>query len=134
MTMKPCTLTSQHKPRQRHLIRVIHQIVPLLPRNIQDRNNQDKSQNQTSLSLTAVDDPIQLARDIRQLYSSDAMYINKIERKHRDACDVLLQLAKARSHLETKMWPQAVDVSFTISADLHFLISPNLSTIFKIQN
>jgi nuclear pore complex protein Nup93 len=86
-------------------------LVPLKPRNIDDQNNQDQSQNQSSLSLTAIDDPVQLAKDIKGLYNSDAMYLRRIDRKYSDSCDVLLLLAEARQALEQGRWPSVVDVS-----------------------
>ncbi|SMR48907.1 unnamed protein product [Zymoseptoria tritici ST99CH_1E4] len=84
-------------------------LIPLKPRNTDDQNNQDQSQNQTSLSLTAIDDPVQLAKDIKSLYNSDAMYLNRIDRKYSDSCDVLLLLAKARQALEAGQWASVVD-------------------------
>jgi nuclear pore complex protein Nup93 len=85
-------------------------LTPLKPRNVNGQNN-EASQVQASLSLTSIDDPIQLASDIRSLYSSDAMYHNRIDRKHSDTCDILLQLARARKELEDARWASVVDVS-----------------------
>lgn len=87
-------------------------LTPLKPRNTAGQNNQHQSQVQASLSLTVVDDPVQLASDLRQLYSNEAMYLNQIERKYSDACDVLLQLATARLKLEAGQWPAVLDVSY----------------------
>lgn len=92
-------------------------LLPLKPRDTgAQNNNQGGSQIQASLSLTAVDDPVQLARDYKQLYSSDAMYSNHIERKHSEACEVLLQLADARRLLEACQWSEVVDVSLPLSS------------------
>ncbi|KAI5360674.1 Putative nucleoporin interacting component Nup93/Nic96 [Septoria linicola] len=84
-------------------------LMPLKPRNVNSYDNQDPAQMQASLSLTSIDDPIQLASDIKSLYNSDAMYLNKIDRKYSDACEVLLQLAKARKELEAGHWAQVID-------------------------
>jgi nuclear pore complex protein Nup93 len=88
-------------------------LTPLKPRDTNSQNNQGDGQIQASLSLTAVDDPIQLARDYRQLYNSDAMYSKRIERKNSEACEVLLQLAEARRLLEACQWSQVIDVSLS---------------------
>ena len=86
-------------------------LIPLKPRNVNSHNNQDASQQQASLSLTSIDDPIQLASDISSLYNSDAMYHSNIDRKHSDACAILLQLARARKELEAGRWALVIDVS-----------------------
>ena len=87
-------------------------LTPLRPRNTDDHNNQSQDQQQASLSLTAIDDPIQLAKDMRHLYRSSAMYFGKIDKANDDACDVLLRLADARDELERSKWSYVVDVSF----------------------
>ncbi|PPJ60628.1 hypothetical protein CBER1_03640 [Cercospora berteroae] len=84
-------------------------LMPLKPRDVNSHNNQDPAQMQASLSLTSIDNPIQLAEDIRTLYNSDAMYLSKIDRKYRDAIDVLLQLARARKELEAGQWAAVID-------------------------
>lgn len=66
---------------------------------------------QGSLSLTAVDDPIELARNFRSLYGSSQMYYGTIGDLHRDSCNLLLHLSDARRAIEGAMWPTAVDVS-----------------------
>jgi nuclear pore complex protein Nup93 len=83
---------------------------------------------QGSLSLTAIDDPVQLAKDIKQLYTSDAMYISRIDRKHSDACDVLLILASARQALESSQWASVIDF-VTASEVLPSDVGGNISAI-----
>lgn len=87
-------------------------LMPLKPRNVNSHNNQDEAQMQASLSLTSIDDPIQLASDIKSLYYSDAMYLNKIDKRHSDACEVLLRLAKARKQLDAGRWALVIDVRY----------------------
>ncbi|EME41843.1 hypothetical protein DOTSEDRAFT_177217 [Dothistroma septosporum NZE10] len=101
---------------------------PLKPRNTDDHNNQEPNQEQASLSLTQNEDPIQLAKDIMQLYKSDGMYLNKISRKYSDACEVLLQLAAARKELENGRWSQVVD-SVTASDVIPTEAAGNISAI-----
>lgn len=105
-------------------------LTPLKPRDTGDQNNQDKAQQQASLSLTVVDDPVQLAQDIKSLYDSDAMYLNKIDRRYSDACDVLLQLASARQKLEGSKWPEVVDVSIYYQPPFR---DPNTNTVQAVN-
>ena len=67
---------------------------------------------QGSLSLTAVDDPVELSRNFRNLYNSAAMYYGKINENTAANREILLHLADARRALEAGQWPIAVDVSF----------------------
>lgn len=104
-------------------------LVPLRPRRTdQANNNQSQDAVQGSLSLTAIDDPVQLAKDIKQLYTSDAMYISRIDRKHSDACDVLLILASARQALESSQWASVIDF-VTASEVLPSDVGGNISAI-----
>lgn len=104
-------------------------LVPLRPRNIDKAyNNQPQDAQQSSLSLTAIDDPVQLAKDIKSLYASEAMYLERIDRRHSDACDVLLILAEARSALETQRWTSVIDF-VTLSDVLPSDVNGNISAI-----
>lgn len=85
---------------------------PLKPRDVTQQNNQSSGQPQASLSLTSIDDPVQLATDIVALYNSNPMYNANIDRKVRDACNVLILLARARKNLEEGQWKFVLDVSF----------------------
>jgi nuclear pore complex protein Nup93 len=109
-------------------------LTPLKPRDTNSQNNQGDGQLQASLSLTAVDDPIQLARDYRQLYNSDAMYSKRIERKNSEACEVLLQLAEARRLLEACQWSQVIDVSLNIYPLCAYSACTNKSSRRPSQN
>ncbi|KAK5128410.1 hypothetical protein LTR85_003078 [Meristemomyces frigidus] len=82
-------------------------ITPLRPRTTQQQL--EEPAQGSSLSLTAVDDPIQLARNMTDLYSSNAMYMNKITDTNRDCCRILLKLADAKSELEKGKWPETID-------------------------
>lgn len=91
-------------------------LTPLKPRSTENpsaaQQQQQQQQSQlTSLSLTAVDDPVDLAINMRQLYTSSQMYYGKIKDVNRDSCEALLKLANARRSLEQGHWAQAVDVS-----------------------
>lgn len=89
-------------------------LTPLKPRSTDANPTAAQIQQQpqmTSLSLTAVDDPVDLLVNMRQLYSSSQMYYGKIRDVNRDSSEVLLKLADARRALEQGNWAMAVDVS-----------------------
>ncbi len=64
----------------------------------------------TSLSLTSVDDPAELARNMISLYNSNAMYYSCIGPKNRDLGGLLLRMAEARRKVEMGQWGEALDV------------------------
>ncbi|CAK3918653.1 related to nuclear pore (Nic96) [Lecanosticta acicola] len=82
---------------------------PLKPRNTASQNNQSSSQQQASLSLTSIDDPVQLALGIQDLYNKNPMYNAYIDENVRGTCTVLLTLAEARKSLEDGQWPLALE-------------------------
>jgi nuclear pore complex protein Nup93 len=84
-------------------------LTPLKPR--QREGEQVPREMQGSLSLTAVDDPVELSRNFRNLYNSAAMYYGKINENTAANREILLHLADARRALEAGQWPIAVDVS-----------------------
>lgn len=87
-------------------------LTPLKPR--QREGEQVPREMQGSLSLTAVDDPVELSRNFRNLYNSAAMYYGKINENTAANREILLHLADARRALEAGQWPIAVDVSFSL--------------------
>ncbi|KAM0720851.1 hypothetical protein Q7P37_003136 [Cladosporium fusiforme] len=84
-----------------------HRLTPLKPR--QREGEQIPRELQGSLSLTAVDDPVELSRNYRNLYNSAAMYYGKINDTTAGNREILLHLADARRALESGQWPVAVD-------------------------
>jgi nuclear pore complex protein Nup93 len=84
-------------------------LTPLKPR--QREGEQVPREMQGSLSLTAVDDPVELSRNFRNLYNSAAMYYGKINENTAANREILLHLADARRALDAGQWPIAVDVS-----------------------
>ena len=65
----------------------------------------------SSLSLTAMDDPVILGRNMITLYDSNPMYYEKIRQFHRDACGLLLRMMEAKIEVEAGRWAPALDVS-----------------------
>lgn len=67
----------------------------------------------SSLSLTTVDDPVVLGKNMIGLYSSNQMYLNKVRQINRDACGLLLRTMEAKTEVEAGRWAPALDVSVT---------------------
>lgn len=64
-----------------------------------------------SLSLTSVDDPAALARNMISLYNSNALYYQKIRPANREACGILLRLSEVKAKVSAGNWAEALDVS-----------------------
>ena len=112
-------------------------LTPLKPRTSDPQSAQQQIEPQGSLSLTAVDDPIDLARNMRDLYYSNPMYYSKIKPVTMDSCKLLLQLAAARNMLEQSNWPMVIDVSpaFTnIFLHLSTNVTTNTSCLQHVTN
>ncbi|EZF28009.1 hypothetical protein H112_00106 [Trichophyton rubrum D6] len=62
-----------------------------------------------SLSLTSVDDPIVLAKNMISLYNTNALYYQKIHPTNREACGLLLRMMEAKSKVEAGQWAPALD-------------------------
>lgn len=65
----------------------------------------------SSFSLTSVDDPAILARNMISLYNDNALYYQKIRPANRDACGILLRLSDAKAKVAAGQWAEALDVS-----------------------
>lgn len=98
---------------------------PLKPRSLdsaqqngqvqQQRQQQQQQQpDNSSLSLTSVEDPSVLAKNMISVYNANAMYFRKIKPANRDACGVLLRMSEARSRVEAGKWAEALDVSYSL--------------------
>lgn len=108
---------------------------PLKPRVDEQQPQQQQQQAAncgSSISLTSVDDPAELARNLIGLYNSNAMYFSKIKSVNRDACGVLLRMTEAKALVEAGRWAEALDVRHFLSfsspssrASLTLLDSPN---------
>jgi nuclear pore complex protein Nup93 len=95
---------------------------------LKPRSVPDSQRAQTnSLSLTSVDDPYILGKNMSDLYRSSSMYVSKIKEANQQACDILLTASMVKIFVEEGNWVGALDVSFLsikyppIShANLHF--------------
>ncbi|KAL5333587.1 Nup93/Nic96-domain-containing protein [Aspergillus crustosus] len=63
----------------------------------------------SSLSLTVVEDPVVLAKNMIGLYNLNAMYYQRIRQTSRDACGVLLRMMEAKTEVEAGKWTAALD-------------------------
>ncbi|KAJ5683174.1 Nuclear pore protein (Nic96) [Penicillium macrosclerotiorum] len=80
---------------------------PLRPR--VDQGQADAVDPASSLSLTAVDDPVELGKTMISLYNSKPMYYNNIRQINRDACGLLLRMTTAKAEVEAGRWAPALD-------------------------
>jgi nuclear pore complex protein Nup93 len=84
----------------------ISKLQPLRPRIAEGQNEPG-----SSLSLTTVDDPVALGKNMITLYDSKPMYYESIRPVNRDACALLIRMMDAKIEVEAGRWPEALDVS-----------------------
>lgn len=71
----------------------------------------DGAQAGSSLSLAAIEDPIELAKTMMQMYEGDRLFRSKIQDVNRTACNVLLQMAEIKGLVAAGQWMGGLDVS-----------------------
>lgn len=86
-------------------------LVPVKPR-VEGGAEPDAAQRGSSLSLAAIDDPVELAKTMMSMYERDHMFWQKIREPNRVACTVLLRMSDIKNLVEQGKWPQCLDVSF----------------------
>ncbi len=79
------------------------------PRPEQSQNGHQPS----ALSLTSVEDPVQLAQSIMHIYGKKQMYNSKISNINRATCNILMAMNNAKNCVATQNWTGALDVSVT---------------------
>lgn len=82
-------------------------------------SNQQQQQNQqpnngSALSLTSVDDPAELARNLIGMYNNNALIFQQIRPANRDACGILIRMSEIRERVETGRWAEAIDMIATL--------------------
>ncbi|KAK1774329.1 Nup93/Nic96-domain-containing protein [Copromyces sp. CBS 386.78] len=87
-------------------------LVPVKPRAEGEVAN---AQQGTSLSLAAIDDPVELARTMMSMYERDAMFLNHIRDQNRIACNLLLKMSDIKEMIQRNEWAQAIDVIRSLS-------------------
>jgi nuclear pore complex protein Nup93 len=84
-------------------------LLPVKPR----AANGQEAEPGSSLSLAAIDDPVELARTMMTMYEQDAMFQRKIQEQNKVACRVLLELSSIKNLVEKKQWATCLDVRFS---------------------
>lgn len=79
-------------------------LVPVKP-----RVEGQKQEANGSLSLAAIDDPVELARNMMQIYERDVMFHGRIQDENKMACRVLLQMSEIKKQVEQENWTGALD-------------------------
>ena len=84
---------------------------PLKPRQPENKSGAPvpAHQQEGSLSLTAVDDPAALARNMISLYRSNTLMYSKIKPSNRGLIELLLGVAEAKTTIEAGRWALALD-------------------------
>jgi nuclear pore complex protein Nup93 len=83
-------------------------LMPVKPRAATDK---EKPVPGSSLSLAAIDDPIELARTMMSMYERDAMFHRPISDHNKIACRILLEMSNIKILVEGGKWAQCLDVS-----------------------
>ncbi|KAI5457984.1 Nup93/Nic96-domain-containing protein [Mariannaea sp. PMI_226] len=76
---------------------------------VKPRSGEQESQKGSSLSLAAIDDPVELAQTMMSMYERDAMFYRKIQDHNKVACRVLLEMSNIKSLVEAGQWAQCLD-------------------------
>ncbi|KAJ6140462.1 Nuclear pore protein (Nic96) [Penicillium chermesinum] len=88
---------------------IMPRLQPLRPRVEQGPGQAETATKGTSLSLTAVDDPVILGKNMIMIYNEKPMYYEKIRASNRDACILLLRMVEAKMEVEAGKWAPALD-------------------------
>ncbi|RDW95228.1 hypothetical protein BP5796_00991 [Coleophoma crateriformis] len=83
---------------------------PMRLQPLKPRVSEKKQAPESSLSLTSVDDPVILAKEMTSLYGGNQMYLRAIKAENKDACGVLLRMSEAKVLVEREQWPEAMDI------------------------
>lgn len=83
----------------------------------------------SSLSLAAIDDPVELARTMMNMYESDRMFRSRIQDINRSACNILLQMSDIKNFVSAGQWMAGLDVS-DLALDTFQVISYSRLTPF----
>ena len=78
---------------------------------VKPRAGEQEAEAGSSLSLAAIDDPVELARTMMSMYERDAMFYRRIQDQNKVACRVLLEMSSIKGLVEAGQWAQCLDVS-----------------------
>ena len=85
-------------------------LVPVKPR-VDKIPQQTDPATGTGLSLASIDDPVELARKMMNMYERDSMFLRRIQEGNKIACRVLLQMNDVKKLVEEGKWAESLDVS-----------------------
>ncbi|KAE9977533.1 hypothetical protein BLS_001320 [Venturia inaequalis] len=77
---------------------------PLKPRQADGADEEPKN---STLSLTSVDDPVVLARNMMGLYAT-ATHRRKIKQENWESCQILQEMAQCKTEVENRQWISAI--------------------------
>jgi nuclear pore complex protein Nup93 len=86
------------------------EVLPLLPSR-QNMGHSNAPEQSGGLSLTAVDDPVTLAKNMHTLYGNNTLYNNKVAITQLGTCSLLLKMHSAKVRMQEQKWTLALDVS-----------------------
>ena len=90
---------------------------------------QSSGQQDSSLSLLSVDDPMILAKRIMQIYQSNTnQYMANIKDVNRQTCGTLVRLMEAKKKVVAREWAGALDVSLPFPLSL---LPPSNQTLYR---
>lgn len=78
---------------------------------VKQRNAPVTSSQQSTFSLSATDDPMEMARTVLVIYGANKMFVERVRPANLDACGKLLSIQKAKLYVEKCQWSMALDVS-----------------------
>ncbi|PTB50491.1 hypothetical protein M431DRAFT_95081 [Trichoderma harzianum CBS 226.95] len=76
---------------------------------VKPRGGTQETEQGGSLSLAAIDDPVELAKTMMTMYERDAMFYRNIQDQNKIACRVLLEMSAIKSLVEASQWAQCLD-------------------------
>lgn len=104
-----------------HLAEEYNIVVEIINKNLSDSIASEEVQtvyydrapsaNSGSMSLTSVDDPVRLAKNMMNMYSAHASMFATINVRNREATGVLLMIAQAKERYQLGKWESCLQVS-----------------------
>ncbi|PKS12173.1 hypothetical protein jhhlp_001471 [Lomentospora prolificans] len=82
---------------------------PMVLMPVKPRGGAGDAEPGSSLSLAAIDDPVELANTMMAMYERDAMFHRGIQEQNKVACRILLELSSIKTLVEARQWAQCLD-------------------------
>lgn len=83
---------------------------PLKPASQPQIDRQGEPRKTVTLSLTSIDDPLQLARTMATLYTEDALKAEQVKSINRDSCGLLIRISEAKKTIEQGRWQEGCEM------------------------